>query len=201
MFLDPHESPIAALVRHINAWKKRDRLSNEAIADLIVAAHERIGGPARTGIRFDPGSADEYNRMKANSARIWRWLDDVTEDKNLLSANFVHSVVAALPLDLKISYWNEVLGLDGFCVASVEAGEGEFRIHDLAVLMKEDGEAHQACARVLEDPSAESLHLAQKEIAEAIETKRRAGRLIGAMLRARSLIGRLCHPRRAKEHA
>jgi hypothetical protein len=195
MFLDSHESPIASLLRHINIWKKRDDLSNATIADEIVKAHDRIGGALRTGIRFESNSGDEYNRMKANQMRIWRWLDDVSDDKNLLTANFLPSVVAALPLDLKISFWNEYLAHDGLCVTGAEPGDGEFRIADLAAVMKEDSEAHQACAQVIGNPaSIQLLQQAKKEIDEAIETKRRAGKLIGGMLRARSVMSKICHP-------
>ncbi|WP_156480099.1 hypothetical protein [Collimonas pratensis] len=200
MFLDPHESAIASLSRHINAWKKRSGMSNATIADEVVKAHERIGGPVRTGIRFDSHSSDEYNRMKANATRIWRWLDDVTDDKNLLNANFLPSVVAALPADLKISFWNEYLAHDGLCVTGVDMAEqGEFHINDLASIMKEDSEAHQACAKVIENPDLVTLQLAKREIDEAIEMKKHAGRMIGAMIRAKSFLGKICHPRRARE--
>ncbi|QBP75379.1 hypothetical protein E2K99_10305 [Herbaspirillum huttiense] len=194
MFHDTHESPIGSLRRHVETWKKRTGLSNATIAQFIVEAHERIGGPVRTGITFGR-SGDAYNDMKAHQQRIWRWLDDVSDDKNLLSANFLPSIVAALPTDLKISFWNELLSHDGFCVASLEEGDGQFRITDLALVMKEDSEAHQACAEVIGSPDdIQALRRAEKEITEAIETKKQARVRIGAMIRAMSAVSKICQP-------
>ena len=194
MFHGTHESPIGSLRRHVEAWKKRTGVSNQTIAQYIVEAHESISGPVRTGIVFS-ASGDTYNDAKAWQTRIWRWLDDVDDNKNLLSVNFLPSVVTALPLDLKISYWNELLAHDNLCVTGVDAGEGEFRITDLASVMKEDSEAHQACALVIGNPDdLDTLRRAEKEINEAIETKKRARVLVGAMIRARSVVSKICHP-------
>lgn len=194
MFHGTHESPIGSLRRHVEVWKKRTGLSNQTIAQYIVEAHESIGGPVRTGISFIV-SGDAYNDAKAWQTRIWRWLDDVDDNKNLLNVNFLPSVVTALPLDLKISYWNELITHDNLCVTGVESGEGEFRISDLTSVMKEDSEAHQACAQVIGNPEdLETLRRADKEMAEAIETKKRAGRLISAMIRSRSVVAKICRP-------
>lgn len=194
MFHGTHESPIGSLRRHVETWKKRTGLSNATIAQYIVEAHEHIGGPARTGIVFGR-TGDTYNDMKAHQQRIWRWLDDVSDDKNLLSANFMPSIVAALPTDLKISFWNELLSHDGFCVASLEEGDGQFRITDLALVMKEDSEAHQACAEVIGSPDdLQALRRAEKEISEAIEMKKLARVRIGAMIRAKAAVSKICQP-------
>lgn len=201
MFHGTHESPIGSLRRHVEIWKKRTGLSNQKIAQYIVEAHESIGGPVRTGIRFSV-TADPFNDAKANQQRIWRWLDDVSDDKNLLTVNLLPSIVTALPLDLKISYWNELLVHDNLCVTGVEAGEGAFGVSDLAAVLKEDSEAHQACAQVLGNPNDLALlRRAEKEMSEAIETKKRARVLIGAMIRARSLASKIFHPFRREEGA
>lgn len=43
--------------------------------------------------------------MKVNADRVFRWLDDGTKDTNLVPANFVPSILAALPTDLKVRPW------------------------------------------------------------------------------------------------
>ena len=74
-----HNRTLIAILRDaVEAWRKRNGWSRETAAQTIVDAHERIGGPANSGIVFEPPSIDAFKRVKANADRIFRWLDDVT---------------------------------------------------------------------------------------------------------------------------
>lgn len=77
-------SLITILREHVEAWRKSNDWSRESMADLIVKAHEDIGGPAFSGIRFDPPTKDAFERMRVNADRIFRWLDDSTIAASLL---------------------------------------------------------------------------------------------------------------------
>lgn len=104
-----HPSPIAILREHVEAWRRDNRWSRETVADMIVQAHYRIGAPAWSGIVFEPHTTDTFERMRVNADRIFRWLDDVTKDKNHLPFNFQLSVYAALPEDRRVLLLNDLL--------------------------------------------------------------------------------------------
>ena len=103
---NPHKTRIAMYRECLEEWRKRDGLSRETVCQLIVEAHERTDGPATTGIRFEPPTTDAYERQKVNAERIFRWLDDVSKDKNLLPANFEASIEEAMPLDIYLKFEN-----------------------------------------------------------------------------------------------
>lgn len=183
MWNSSQESPIACLARYVSTWKKREGLSNATVADEIVNAHYQIQGHIRTGIVFEPNSSDEYNRMKANAARIFRWLDDVSEESNLLSLNFYPSIVAALPADLRVSYLNELHAPLGLCMTGLTpAEEGDINLTTLAKMIKEDSDAHQAVAAAIDSGCVNTLSKADKEIGEAIEVKTQARKVIASKL-------------------
>lgn len=105
-----HRKTLISMLREaVEEWRKRNRWSRETVSQGIVEAHQRINGPTVTGIDFDPPSSDPFDRVKANADRIFRWLDDVTKDRNQLPPNFIPSILAALPQDLLIALVNDLL--------------------------------------------------------------------------------------------
>lgn len=48
----PHKTTIATLAHWVETWRKALGMSKQTAAALIVEAHERIGGPATTGIEL-----------------------------------------------------------------------------------------------------------------------------------------------------
>ena len=98
----------------IEAWRKANGWSRETAVMNIVDAHEKIDGPSITGIVFSPPSRDTFERAKANADRVFRWLDDVTKDNNTVPANFLPSILLALPLPLRldlVNHWLTPLGI------------------------------------------------------------------------------------------
>lgn len=120
-----HPSPIAIVSDHIEAWRREHRWSRETVADFIVQAHIRIGGPVFTGITFEPPTTDTFERMRVNADRIFRWLDDHTKDRNLLPFNFVLSIIAALPEDRRVLLVNDLLHPVCLSVTTVIDGDIE----------------------------------------------------------------------------
>lgn len=161
---------IGILRHYVEAWRKRDGMSRQSVAMLIVEAHERIGGPADTGIEFDPPSKDAYTRVATNSERIWRWLDDVTKETNHLPANFAKSILAAMPDDVRQACLDDYLrGLGVGCrKLATSAGMPEFTPGALGTLIKETADATVAFTALLDGHDRTELLAAQKEISQAV---------------------------------
>ncbi|HWH86180.1 MAG TPA: hypothetical protein VNV36_05310 [Pseudomonas sp.] len=173
MRADP-QTLIASLLGAVNQWCRREGLSRETVSQLIVEAHERIDGPTTTGIKFE-SDRDTYRRMATNSERIFRWLNDATKETNLLPANFIPSILAALPDDLKIQVLGELLVPLGVSVSLIanEPSDGGVFQHVQAV-MKEGGEAQQALVYLLDDTNQDRLKIAHREVCDLLGAGGRA---------------------------
>lgn len=171
MRAESHKTLIGLLREHTTAWRKALGWSRETMVDAIVQAHERLGGPAATGIRFDPQTTDTFSRMKVNADRVSRWLDDETKDNNLLPANFLQSVLAALPADRRRHCLDDFLGPLGLTVRSLEATPRDgVDVELLTHLMREQTEASAATAALLDgDATPADLKKAHREISESIQ--------------------------------
>jgi hypothetical protein len=193
MFHALQETWVESLKRHLSAWKKEAGCSEMTMFDAIVAAHARIGGPAKTGIVFSDGK-DEYNRQKANAVRIRRLLVDDEEGIGREQAeqlvNLLPSILAAMPAHLRISFLNEYLSpLNLHVAANEDSDNGEFGIRDLAELMQTDAQTHQSLAKVLESDDLDILKAAYQDITTSIETKKKKGRFIAGLIRAKTSTG------------
>lgn len=118
---------IAQLSATLEGWRRTESWSRETLCQEIVEAHVRTGQEAVTGIVFDSPTRDPFLRQKNNADRIYRWLDDVRKDSNLLPANFIPSLLAALPEPHRIALLDDLLAPFGLEVALREdvAPEGE----------------------------------------------------------------------------
>jgi len=175
---------IGLLRQAVVTWRTRDRLGRESVVDIIVSIHERLGFDDVTGIRFEPITRDTYERMKVNADRVFRWLDDEGKDSTLLPANFIPTVLAALPSDLRLDVLDRLLAPFGLVVRS-EVGEGdpELCVHAaLGALMREDAKGQQAVLRLATDTSDEAVQEAHRELREAVGFKRRLMRTLGKLL-------------------
>lgn len=193
MFHELQETWVESLKRHLSAWKKEAGYSEITMFDEIVKAHTRIGGPVKTGIHFSDGK-DEYNRQKANAIRIKRLLVDDEEGIGREQAdqlvNLLPSILAAMPAHLRISFLNEYLSpLDLHVAGNEEVTDGEVSITDLAEIMRKDAQAHQTIAHVIDNPELDALKAAHQDILASIETKKKKGRILAAMIRAKTATG------------
>lgn len=166
---NPHKTRIAMYRECVEEWRKREGWSRETVCQMIVEAHERIDGPATTGLRFDPLTSDTYERQKVNAERIFRWLDDVTKDRTLLPANFEPSVEEALPLDIYLKFENMRLARRGVELRQLEvepAAKLDVTPH-LRSLVKESAEATTSLLAIGPDATVDDLRHACKELQEA----------------------------------
>jgi hypothetical protein len=161
---------ITAIRTAVNAWRKREGWSRETAVAHIVERHATMGGPALTGIVFNPETQDTYDRMRVNADRVYRWLDDETKDTNLLPANFITFVLAALPVDLRLQAVDTLLAGTGLHVEVSIGPDGDTSMPQyLRCISKECGEAAAAVADLLDRGENDAtLAAADKEIAEAV---------------------------------
>lgn len=171
-----HVSPIASLLSTLESFRKSKGWSRETMADEIVMAHEELGADSSTGITFEPRTGDVFRRMHTNATKIFRWFNDYDKDTNLLSVNFLPSVLAALPEKSRIEWLNNELRSLNLCVRSLD--EEEAQGMDVSKILcdhiKESSEANQALAEYASSPSEEGLKRVERELAEEIELASKA---------------------------
>lgn len=175
-----HSKTAITIVRdHFEDWRRANRWSRETAADMIVQAHERIGGPLNTGIKFEPTTTDTFERMRVNADRIYRWLDDASKDKNLLTLNFLWSILAALPEDRRLHLVDALLapigmsaGFFGFDPA-VEDSDHSVVLHFQAVVSN-GAAVNVAMADMVDGVDPGEPEQAKKSLKTALTAIRRA---------------------------
>lgn len=197
---ESHKTLIGILREHVADWRRAAGLSSASAIDMIVAAHARIGGPAVTGIRFE-AHTDEFQRMKNNSDRVLRWLDDETKDTNFLPANFVFSILAGMPDDARVHCLNDMLRRFGLCVRAIETqDEGSLGLGDICDLASADADAMASLAAVVAAPTQANYEIALRKAARAAEKKARIVRILTsarkAVSRTKDVLQRVLHPGR-----
>ncbi|WP_202413841.1 hypothetical protein [Duganella sp. CY15W] len=186
---ESHTTMIGILRGHVIDWRKREGWSREAVVQMIVEAHERIEGPSTTGIVFDPTTRDAFERQKVNADRVFRWLDDESKDTNLLPANFMHSIWAAMPMEVRLPCIADCVRPLGVMVGSSDGfDEVEFDAQEhLRQLVKESAEAQLALINVHAGATLPQLEAAHREIEDVHEATSRTRRaLAGAIARLRA---------------
>lgn len=175
------QAPVAILRAEVEAYRTASRLSREAVAIAIVEEHEKSGADAATEISFEFANSDAYDRAKKSAQKIYRWLDEGN-----LSANMLPSILAALPMDLRLHVLNQVLRPLGVEVRGCEdvEGVGFNAMGDLKVMMKEGAEAQMAVLGLSADSSIEELKKALREVEESREADARTAQHIKAAIAA-----------------
>lgn len=170
-----HPTLIASVRHAVQAWRKRAGWSRETVTQAIVECYETHGGPAHTGLKFDPETRDAFERTKVNADRVFRWLDDESKDNNLLPPNLLPFVLTALPVDLRIACVDQILRLAGLSVRVIAQDDASLVPAQLVQSMiKESGEATCALAGLMEGVTPSQLAKAQQELTESIAEQSKA---------------------------
>lgn len=182
-----HPSPLAIVRDHIEAWRRDMRWSRETVADQIVQAHIRIGGPIYSGIVFEPPTTDTFERMRVNADRIFRWLDDVTKDKNHLPFNFHLSIIAALPEERRVLLLNDLLAP---LALHVEAGTDDDAdvshaelVETFHAIVDHGAQATIATSHLLDGIKAGEIEHAEKKLGLIASTVKKARGLMARLRR------------------
>ncbi len=174
-----HKTTIAIVRDAVEAWRKENGWSRETVCQTIVEAHEAKGFDQVTGIVFEPKTTDAFKRQKVNADRIYRWLDDVAKDNNLLPVNFTVSILSAMPVALRVSTANAMLHSIGVVSRSANRQQKAHStlelLHDI---LKETAEAANSVAKLITSDTKEDLQLAHKEVSEAMEALKHAQAVI-----------------------
>lgn len=190
MNMHPRHHGIAAVLRtEIEAWRRANSIaciSREAFAAMVMETHQALGGEAATGVEFT-FVGDTYTQAKKAAQKLYRWLDA----DGTLPAGIVPSVLAALPLDVRLHCMNQMLRPLGVEVRSRETVQpARFDgMKHVAAMIKENAEAQQAVVEAVEKQTPESFRTALKEVNESIETdlaikSRIEAALVGAEMEA-----------------
>lgn len=185
-----HPSPIGIIRDHIEAWRRDNRWSRETVADMIVQAHVRIGGPVFSGIVFEPPTTDTFERMRVNADRIFRWLDDTTKDKNLLPCNFLLSVLAALPEERRVVLLNDLLAPLALQVEASGEGDADVTQAELVdsfqSIVEHSAQATVATSQLLDGIVPGEIEYAEKKLGLIASTVRKARGLMARLKRRKS---------------
>lgn len=165
----PHKTPIATLAYWVETWRKAQGISKQTAAMLIVEAHERIGGPATTGIEF-ADNPDAYKRAAVNCDRIYRWLDDLTKETNHLPFNMLDSIIEGLPEPFRTHALNDILRPHGLAVRPVGTLIEAPTAAHLKDMLRENAEAAAAFTDLLDGATSAELLEAERQLAEASAT-------------------------------
>lgn len=169
---EPQTTLISIVRAAVTEWRRREGWSRETVVQEIVAKHEQIDGPAVTGIAFDPHTRDTFGRMKVNAERVFRWLDDETKDCTLLPANFLPSILGALPVDLKLQCVDLILrplGLEACMTEATNASSFNAAVHASSII-KEGAEAATKILALGNAPTESQVEEVCKEIADVRES-------------------------------
>lgn len=183
MRIESHGTWIACVRAAVDAWRKRNDWSMATVVQEIVDHHERSGAASRTGIRFEPRTRDPFDRMRVNSERVYRWLDE-GKDNNLLGLNFTESILAAMPDDLRLACVNTMLVRHcGLAAHVADGGVSALRLSEiLKMVIKESGDAEAAMVSLLDGATIDELMEAQRQFAESTIAHQESLRVIEAEL-------------------
>ena len=180
MNMNTHASSVAGILRtEIEAWRRAVNASREAVAIEVMMAHQALGGEAATGVDFT-FSGDTYTQAKKAAQKLFRWLDGGCP----LPADIVPSILAALPLDVKLHCLNQMyrpLGVESHSMAPVTPARFDGMRH-LQEMIKEGAEAKAALVTAATQPTPDTLRNAIKEVGESIEADTAAKRSLEAAL-------------------
>ncbi len=169
-----HKTWIAIVLDHVNAWRKANGWSRETVVQMIVEAHDRMNGQVVTGIKFEPHTADTFERWKVNADRVFRWLDDVTKDTNTCPPNFIPSILAALPMDRRMALVNRWLQpLDISCRPLDHVDDGataDAHIRYFKDLVRTSAEAQTSVADLLDGINPGELERAHAALCESMHS-------------------------------
>ncbi|WP_434939170.1 hypothetical protein ACRWQN_17650 [Shewanella sp. HL-SH8] len=166
-------SRLNLLMKAINAWLELPKVSRSVLAAAVAQAVDDLKLAtvlAKEGITFTH-SDDIYNDARVNAQKIFRWLGQY-EGQHAVPERLFHveqALLAAMPVDLRISYLNDVYNMVGVTVVVDHVSDGTaMNVADMAAtLIKENGEAQMAVVRLGIVPSRHDVEQAYRELRES----------------------------------
>ncbi|MDP2575349.1 toxin YdaT family protein [Vibrio penaeicida] len=166
------------LNKHISLWLERNGISQLLIAQNIVEQFSQLG--LNKSLQIEEISfmdaEDVFTNADTNRQKIFRWLgvaDNGTKRSPARLFFVEQAIVAAMPLDLRISYLNEVYDIPGLYI-----GVSPIKMNDelccstiAASLTKENMEAQISMIELEGSPkSIPLIRKTHKELRESVAT-------------------------------
>lgn len=187
------QSLVEILRGTVEAWRRSSgSMSREAVAVCVTEAHEALGAEVVTGIGFDSAGKDCYSRAKSAAQKLYRWLGGDDEQEAKLPANMLPSILAALPMEQRLSFLNQVLcqmGIEARAVGRDAAGGLDVSSH-LRTVMKEGSEAQLALVSLPAGATESELLTAHNELVESAQASERAAAALMAEITSRQAVAR-----------
>lgn len=167
----PRKSVTALVKGMLDDWRRSLRWSQSAAIDSVVQAHKAIDGERVAEILFEeerPGR-DATHCQRINMQKVYRWLESDDEGPGNMPVNFLPSVLAALPEELRVQLANDILAPCGLVAHLVgQSSESEFDpSQHVMTMLKELPEAKKAAYDLTRSTSDETLRRAHIEGIEA----------------------------------
>ncbi len=166
-------SRLTLLMKAINKWLELPKVSRSALATAVVQAVDdlkMVSVLAKEGISFTY-SDDIYNDSRVNAQKIFRWLGQYADQHAVPERLFYveQAILAAMPIELRIGYLNDVYNMVGVTVVVDHVGDGmSLSTGDMAAtLTKENSEAQIAVIRLGLAPSRHDVEQAYRELRES----------------------------------
>ncbi len=166
----PRKAVTAFIKDMLDGWRKMHGWSQSAVIANVVDAHKAIDAERSTEIVFEEErrGRDLTHCQRINMQKVYRWLDN-EDGRGNMPANFLPSVLAALPIDLRVQLANEILAPCGL-VAHVagQPSNSEFDPSEHVITMlKELPEVNKAAYDLTRCSSDDVLRRAHTEGIEA----------------------------------
>jgi len=185
MNINPHAQGIASILRtEIEAWRRAGNISREAVAIDVMGMHKALGGEVATGVEFS-FVGDAYTQAKKAAQKLFRWLDA----DGTLPAGMVSSILAAMPLDVRLHCLNQMfrpLGVEARSLEPVAPARFDGMRH-LQAMIKENSEAQSAVVLAASVQTPEAIRVAIREVSESIEVDLNTKRSLEAALQESSV--------------
>lgn len=183
----PQSTWIALIGGAVNQWKRQNDWSRETVADQIVQSHVNNSSHLTTGINFEvQGVGDEYRRQHTNANKIFRWLDELTKDNNLLPVNFIKSILQAMPMSIRLNTVNTLLIDLNLTAKPIEQVGYIAPLEMLRQILQETSDVTNAYAQLVDGIDPGELELALETSTSAIAILTEAQSVIQKMLLERS---------------
>lgn len=174
----PRKSVTAFIKDMLDGWRKIHGWSQSTVVAEVVAAHKAIDAERSTEIVFEEErrGRDLTHCQRINMQKVYRWLESDDDGPGNMPANFLPSVLAALPVDLRIQLANDILAPCGLAVRPLNAAEegGFDPMEHLGRFLVEFPEAKQAVMKMGSCSSHETARAAMKELDDVLRVAKEA---------------------------
>lgn len=184
------KSRIELLLAAIKQWQEFPKVSQKVIAVSVVEKINELGFKdtlADMGISF-VSSDCPYDDARINAQKLFRWLGEASDGQYYDPGNIwmiEQAIAAAMPEDIRNSYWNAVCSPTGSLVtkACTKAGQDDYHIPSLLqVVIKESAEAQIALTQIEGCSNVDELQGHLKEVTESIAAFQNAYDIIKGMI-------------------